>query len=342
MNIAASICTWSTGVSRRGAVEEGARRVSGRPPRRVLVALLALGLAGLAARAQGIEGTFLLVGDSDGSQPHADAAVTITFRGGLRGSLSMAAEQPGETVTDTGTYSTGAGRVTIHFKEMEWAASEQPYQFDGCALTLPFKALNLTPGPGTSTWLKRDPRCTGTAEPAAPSPGSGTPPAASATAGALRPFSADVLVADGGERSRARIWATQTAVRTEGEAAGVRYVTILRFDRNVLVRLSPQQKSYTEEPCDAGSSLPLMIGGGTGCTPAGEERVGAYRCLKEVCRVSAEKVEKPSTRWAATELGGLIVKYAYGDFSVEYQNVKQGPQDESLFEIPPGYRKVQE
>jgi hypothetical protein len=304
--------------------------------------LLALVLAGGTARAQGLEGTFVLVGDSDGSKPKSNAVVTLTFHGGARGSLSMAAKQPGETVTDTGTFSTGPGRVTLKFKEMEWKASNQPYQVDGCTLTLPFKALNLKPGPGTSTWLRRDPPCTNGGG-ATPRPTVASPPAPSPVkAGAFRPFSADVVVTDRGELRKARIWATLTAVRTEGEEAGLRYITILRFDRNVLCRLSPQKRTYAEAPCEAGSGPPLLMAGGPGCVSAGEEKVGAYRCVKEICRIGSERAERPSTRWAATELGGLIVKYAYGESSVEYQNVKVGPQDPALFEIPAGYRKVDE
>ena len=342
MSAGMSVCEMSIGNLVPRFRRHNNRSALGRPSPGALVALLALVLAGGTARAQGLDGTFVLVGDSDGSKPKPNAAVIMTFRGDLRGSLSMAAQQPGETVTDSGTFSTGAGRITIKFKEMEWEASGQPYQFDGCTLTLPFKALNLTPGPGTSTWLKRDPRCTSAGGSAKQQAGTGALAGARAKAGAFSPFSADVLVTDGRERSRAKIWATQTAVRTEGEGAGLRYVTILRFDRNVLWRLSPQQKTYTQTPCEAGSGPPLMMGGGSGCSPVGEESVGTYRCMKEVCRVTSEKAEQPSTRWAAMELGGLIVKYAYGDSSVEYENVKLGTQDASLFEIPPGYRKVEE
>ena len=110
-----SVCKGNAGDTGIGFWRDSARPVRGRSSPCLWVALLALALAGGAVRAQGVEGTFLLVGDSDGSKPHADASVTLTFRGGVRGSLSMAAEQPGETVTDSGTFSTAAGRITIKF-----------------------------------------------------------------------------------------------------------------------------------------------------------------------------------------------------------------------------------
>jgi len=69
----------------------------------------------------------------------------------------MEAVQPGETVTDTGTFSVSGGNITINFKELEWKAAGQPFQLDGCNLTLPFKALGGSEGPGTSAWLKRVP-----------------------------------------------------------------------------------------------------------------------------------------------------------------------------------------
>jgi hypothetical protein len=106
-----------------------------------------------------IEGTYLLVKDSDGTAPKNAAVVTISFKGSNAGTVSMAAVQPGETVTDTGTFSVIGSNITIKFKEMEWEAAGQPFQLDGCNLTLPFKALGGSKGPGTSTWMKKSPSC---------------------------------------------------------------------------------------------------------------------------------------------------------------------------------------
>jgi len=49
-----------------------------------------------------------------------------------------------------------------------------------------------------------------------------------------------------------------------------------------------------------------------------------------------------SLEWAAKELNGFVVKTAdeKGSWSNEYQNIKLGPQDPSLFELPPDYKKL--
>ncbi len=113
----------------------------------------------VAAAEINIDGVYTLLGDSDNTKPKKNAIVTLTFRGRLSGTLSMSAIQPGETVTDTGNYSVSGSLITIRFKEMEWEANRAKFQFDGCTLVLPFKALGGSPGPGTSTWRRQEPRC---------------------------------------------------------------------------------------------------------------------------------------------------------------------------------------
>ncbi len=126
---------------------------------RVALGILLVGSLLPLAFGQGLQGTYVLVRDSDGTVPKKGAVVTLSFKGGNSGTLSMSAVQPGEQVADTGKYSAQAGLITIEFKEMEWEAAKQPFALAGCTLTLPFKALDGTPGPGTSTWQKQAPGC---------------------------------------------------------------------------------------------------------------------------------------------------------------------------------------
>jgi len=129
------------------------------PVLKLIFAVLFIFLMLSVCQAASIDGTYLLVKDSDGTVLKKDAVVTITFKGASSGTLSMEAVQPGETVTDTGTFSVSGGNITINFKELEWKAAGQPFQLDGCNLTLPFKALGGSEGPGTSAWLKKSPSC---------------------------------------------------------------------------------------------------------------------------------------------------------------------------------------
>jgi hypothetical protein len=120
--------------------------------------------------AAALDGAYLLVRDSDGTVPKKDAVVILTFKGGNAGTLSLSAVQPGETVTDTGTFSLSGKRITIQFKEMELAATRQQYYTEGCYLILPFKALAGSEGPGTSLWTRNSDDCKGRGSPAKDSP----------------------------------------------------------------------------------------------------------------------------------------------------------------------------
>ncbi len=144
-----------------------------------LAAIIAVWMMGATvAVAQDIAGTYAHVRDFDGTVPKSGASVTLTFTGGASGSVTLRATQPGETVTDTGTYSIHGNLITIRFNEVGWAAGNQHFQFDGCTLILPFKALSATPGPGTSTWRKQDSKCGGSGLGGFAAPGAPGAPAA--------------------------------------------------------------------------------------------------------------------------------------------------------------------
>jgi hypothetical protein len=63
-------------------------------------------------------------------------------------------EAAGETVTDKGTYLIRSNLITLHVKELAWAANAQPFILDGCTLTLPFMALRNA-AHGSSIGLKQ-------------------------------------------------------------------------------------------------------------------------------------------------------------------------------------------
>lgn len=109
--------------------------------------------------AQSLAGSYVLAGDSDGTGPKKKAVITLTFQGRNEGTLTAKATQPGETLNDTGTYVIAGTSITMRFKELEWRVENQPFTFDGCTLVLPFKALSGSPGPGSSTWVKKDAAC---------------------------------------------------------------------------------------------------------------------------------------------------------------------------------------
>lgn len=298
---------------------------------RLLSVVALASMAGAAsAVAQSIEGVYVHVRDSDGTKPKPRATVTLTFKGGATGSLEVLATQPGETVTDTGSYGVRNNLITIHFKEMEWEANRQPFQFDGCTLTLPFKALGGSAGAGTSVWLKKDPKC------------GGQTPNIQAQVGRFASFSADEIVTSGGQRKKGRIFVAEKAIRAEGDENGQKYITIVRLDRDLVWSLSVQRKSYTEMPLGygRGGSLARQPDTPRGCRALGEEKVGGVLATKEECRIPLKGGNYVETRWASKELGGTVIKQVSGRQTLEFENIKRESLDPALFEIPAGFRKV--
>jgi hypothetical protein len=297
--------------------------------------LCALAIGSIApAWAQEIAGTYVLLGDSDGTSPRTGAKLELTFSGGASGSVKLVAVRPGENYRDTGAYSIANRQITIHFKEVDWAANHQPYTLDGCRLTLPFMAVSAATGPGTSAWQREDPQCTG--QPASMAQGRATQPK-------LNPFSADEVVTRSGQRRTIKVYATENALRSESQENGQDVVTIVRFDRNVVWTLTPQTRSFTETSVAFGAGSQSLQQGPAGpdCSVAGEEQVGGYHCSKLVCHMKVNGNDYTETRWAGTDkdVDGLVIKYSDGLETLELQNIKLGPPAPGLFEIPSGYQK---
>jgi hypothetical protein len=74
----------------------------------------------------------------------------------------------------------------------------------------------------------------------------------------------------------------------------------------------------------------------------GSEKVGGFNCDKTRMTVTWQGATSTTIEWTAKELGGFAVKELdekTGDIT-EYKNIRPGPQDPSLFELPAGYKKM--
>ncbi|MEW5765521.1 MAG: hypothetical protein ACOYXN_03395 [Acidobacteriota bacterium] len=114
------------------------------------LATLALAAAALPVLAQGLQGTWLLVKDSDGTRPKTGATVTLALLPG--GAFALSAVQPGETLEDAGTYEVSGNRITLAFTELDLGCEAAPFTLSGDTLVLPFKVFGE--GAGTSTWQR--------------------------------------------------------------------------------------------------------------------------------------------------------------------------------------------
>lgn len=160
-----------------------------------------------------------------------------------------------------------------------------------------------------------------------------------------RDFSADVIHTTGKKVVNEKVYSSQQAVRIEKEEKGKKSISIMRLDRKQLLVLMPDQKSYMDMGSFGQGTADLvnsMEGAKVDRQAQGSESVGPYHCDKYRVQTTYEGHVYTGLEWDAKELNGFPVKQAdeKGSWSKEYQNVKLGPQDPSLFEVPPDYKKI--
>ena len=158
-------------------------------------------------------------------------------------------------------------------------------------------------------------------------------------------FSTDQVQVMGKRTTTSKVYSSEKAVRIEKEEKGKQSITIVYLDRKAVWVLNPAQKTYIDMGGIGAAGAEMassMEGAKVQRDPLGSEQVGAYHCDKFHVQTTYEGKVYNSVEWDAKELDGFPVKQAdeKGSWSKEYQNVKLGPQDPSLFEIPAGYQKI--
>jgi len=161
----------------------------------------------------------------------------------------------------------------------------------------------------------------------------------------LRDFSADVVHTVGKRVTNEKVYSSEKAIRVEKEDKGKQSITIMRLDRKAIYVLMPEQKSYMDMGSFGQSSTEMassMEGAKVERQALGSEDVGSYHCDKYRVQTTYEGHVYTGLEWNAKELNGFPVKQAdeKGSWSKEYQNVKLGAQDPSLFEVPADYKKI--
>ncbi len=160
-----------------------------------------------------------------------------------------------------------------------------------------------------------------------------------------RDFSADVIHTIAKKVTNEKVYASARAIRVEKEEKGKLNISLMRLDRKALYVLMPEQKSYLDLG-GFGQGTTEMVSSLEGAKvqrePLGSEQVGSYHCDKYRVQTTYDGRVYTGLEWDAKELGGFPVKQAdeKGAWSKEYRNIRLGPQDPSLFEIPAGYKKI--
>jgi hypothetical protein len=139
--------------------------------------------------------------------------------------------------------------------------------------------------------------------------------------------------------------------RADGNYAGRDSIMIIDSDRKIGYRLMPQQHMYMEMSTEGAAashklpdwrlydpSNPCSTMPGTSCQQLGTETVNGRLCVK--WQITGKTASSNHIVWVDQEIGfGIKTQSTDGDVW-EILNIKVGPQDSSLFEIPPGYRKM--
>jgi hypothetical protein len=163
------------------------------------------------------------------------------------------------------------------------------------------------------------------------------------SAAAAAQFSAQMLIRDGEKLLPARIFVQDGKMRQEFSDAEGQTVTIVRPDKKVVWILLPWDRAYTELPFRG--KLPGQFiqipPDAISKRLVGKETVNGYEAEKYEVTVRSRGGLEQQTIWLAPKLGTpvkMIVKER--NFSVEYQSIKEVAQADRLFEVPPGYKKL--
>lgn len=151
-------------------------------------------------------------------------------------------------------------------------------------------------------------------------------------------FSADVIVKPKGDEAIVgRIYVKGDKVRQETTIEREDEITIARPDKQVTWTISPHAKTYVEtpyQPEDKGfeewSKEREMTS-----RFAGEETLSGFPCKKFEDIQEGEKVG-----YWISERFPFPLRVEDSDFIMEYKNIKEGPVDDSLFEVPQGFTKT--
>jgi len=161
-------------------------------------------------------------------------------------------------------------------------------------------------------------------------------------------FSADSIGTMENEAHNGKIFVNQDRIRIESESKEEEQgVMIIRLDKGVLWTLMPGEKTYMEMKSFDQAGIPKSeeeLASIAEVKKMGSETVSGYPC--EVTQyLYKERSQGVLTQWFSRKLNYTVKtelkKGSKLEMSQLLTNIKEGRQPDSLFEIPPGYKKFQ-
>lgn len=160
------------------------------------------------------------------------------------------------------------------------------------------------------------------------------------------PFSADRTVVWKGKPYVGKFYAAPGMQRHEQEISGFHPTAILRADQHIAYLILPEAHLYTQFP------FPAVVSEEGGIDrlgpPVARDAINGRKVLKyRLDRTGSDGSALQGAVWITPD--GIVMRLegAYlapghnpAPASLELSNVKVGPQDPALFEVPPGFTKV--
>lgn len=155
-------------------------------------------------------------------------------------------------------------------------------------------------------------------------------------------LSATIVSTSAGQKTTMKIYIKPDKYRTDMEAAGSS--TIARKDINKVWIIMTQQKTYMEMPGSTNEQVKIAeekVKGEVSRKKVGSETVDGHPTTKYEVTANIDGKVTQTYQWWATDINFPVKMAALdGSWSVEYRDVKIGSQPDSLFEVPPDYKKM--
>ena len=156
-------------------------------------------------------------------------------------------------------------------------------------------------------------------------------------------FSATMMIKDGEKLMPGKIFVQEGKMRQEFNDVEGQTVTIVRPDLKVIWIILPREQAYAELPLRG--KLPGQFiqipPDALSKRLVGKETVNGYEAEKYEVTVRTGGGPERQTVWLAAKLGAPVKMISKErNFSIEYKSIKEEVQADRLFNLPPGFKKL--
>jgi hypothetical protein len=156
-------------------------------------------------------------------------------------------------------------------------------------------------------------------------------------------FSADTIMTTKGMTTKGKIYYKADRVRMDTKTPE-EMIVITRIDKKVIWNIMPAQKMYMEMPFNQ-QKKPMVeekFEGEIERKHVGNETIDGHPTKKYLITYKSGNKKEQLYQWWATDINfGVKTAAIDGSWIQEYKNVKIEQQQNSLFELPAGYKKLQ-